>query len=150
MTAPNATKIQRAVAAYFKLNVHEVVYPSRRDEHIVMARHIAWWLERKAGLSFPGIARLYGRVDHTTVLAAVNHMRERIANGDARYLKAIAYLEAKLDFDANTPAQPTVAEQVTALRVEVAELKKAVDELKAESMRRAEATLMRAIKGGRP
>ena len=48
-----------------------------RHAHIADARHVAMWLLRERGLSFPAIARILHR-DHTTVMSGVrkiDHLR---------------------------------------------------------------------------
>ena len=105
MSKPNL--IQKATIDYFNISMADLM-GTTRDRYCVTARHVAWYLERKRGLSYSSIARLYGGRDHTTIIAAMNHLDERLAASDARYLPAIIALEAKIN-------PPPVAEPIEAV-----------------------------------
>lgn len=81
------TPIQQATAAYFGISLKELLQGSRHPT-IVAARHVSRYLERQRGLSLSEIGRLYG-CDHTTVLASVNHMIDRLAANDSRYMDIV-------------------------------------------------------------
>lgn len=78
--------IQRETAAYFKVAIEDL---RTGDRSTSTARHVARYLERTlGGLSLPEIGRLYS-CDHTTALASVRHMTERLAAGDERYVAPV-------------------------------------------------------------
>jgi len=59
--------ILRATARHYDLSIADIK-GSRRFRHIVRPRHVAMYLLREQGLSFPFIAKLLGGLDHTTVM----------------------------------------------------------------------------------
>ena len=85
------TPVQSAVAEYFNITVSDLLAGPRSAPQST-ARHIARYLERTLfGKSLPEIGRLYG-CDHTTVLASVNHITDRMASRDERYFAHVERL----------------------------------------------------------
>ncbi len=111
MSTIKPNDIQRATAAYFKISFEEMLSKSR-SPLVVNARHVAWFLERKRGLSYPAIGKLYGFRDHTTILAALNHMRERTAAQDMRYVPAITAIEQALERNEKKKLQQQEAREI--------------------------------------
>ncbi len=93
--------------AHFAITFDDLVGTSRGTD-FVTARQIAYYFERiVVGRSFPDIGRLYRR-DHSTVIAGVNHMNERLKAKDPRYIGHVRALEPRIDQDARSTM---VAEQ---------------------------------------
>lgn len=63
--------IKAAVSRASGITIKEIEGPRRAP---VDARHIAMWLERRAGMSLPAIGKAFGDRDHTTVLSAVRRV----------------------------------------------------------------------------
>lgn len=79
---PNPSKniiqdIQEKTCTYFSISI-ELLKSNKRFKNIVLARHIAMYLTREQGFSFPEIAREFNRRDHTTVIHAVKKIEEQI------------------------------------------------------------------------
>lgn len=102
MSKPKPNSIQRATITYFHISMEDLL-GTTRDRHCVTARHVAWYIERKRGFSYSHIARLYGGRDHTTIIAAMNHVNERVAALDERYLPAITAIDEKTRVDEPLP-----------------------------------------------
>lgn len=94
--------VLRATTDYFRIPA-EVLFGRTQGPTVVSARHVVWYLEREKGLSFPAIARMYDR-NHTTILAAVRHVTERLAANDPRYAPPIRAIRATLDGSADVQA----------------------------------------------
>lgn len=91
--------IQRAVAKHYHVKRKEILSHDR-SKHIVIPRHVAIYLAcALSPLSMPVIGRLFGGLDHTTVLHAarriaaactidpdladtVEQLRDELVNGD--------------------------------------------------------------------
>lgn len=74
----------------------------RRTRDLAHARHVAMWIARGWGLSFPDTARLLHRTDHTTAIHAVRHIDDLLAKGDAATVALVARVRAVLDADHRT------------------------------------------------
>lgn len=59
-----------SVAARFGVTLAEL-HSADRHKRIARARHVAMWLMRQGGMSYPEIGRAIGNRDHTTVMSAV-------------------------------------------------------------------------------
>lgn len=94
MPGNHMTEVQRAITRHFQLSLTALL-DTQRSPNLVLARHIAWYLERERGASFPSIGALYNR-DHTSIVAGVNHMKERVAIHDERYMHSIEAVRAAL------------------------------------------------------
>jgi chromosomal replication initiator protein len=80
---PDATQIQAETAAVFGLHEADLASPGR-SRPVVYARQIAMYLCRElAGLSYPEIARHFGRRDHTTALHACRKMKTKVLSDHA-------------------------------------------------------------------
>ncbi|WP_027193157.1 DnaA ATPase domain-containing protein [Megalodesulfovibrio gigas] len=67
----SAEEIQTRVAEHFGLTVRDLV-SDRRQHPVVFARQVAMYLCRElAGISYPGLGRLFGGKDHSTAMYAV-------------------------------------------------------------------------------
>lgn len=93
MTQLQNTRVQRAVAEHFGISIEQLLGSARQ---FVIARHIAMYLEYEVSQkSFPKIGREYGR-DHSTIVAARNHVAARLEANDDRYA-AVTALRAQLE-----------------------------------------------------
>ncbi len=82
-TYPHPRKIQRIVAAYYKLGMNELL-SVRRCHQLVRARHIAMYLcKQLLPLSYPEIGRKFGKRDHTTVLHGVKKIAAQVESDPA-------------------------------------------------------------------
>ncbi len=89
------TQIQQATAAYFGITLDELCMGGTRRPNVVTARHVARFLERETqAKSLAEIAVEYNCGDHTTVLASVRHMTDRLAANDPRYVDAVAAISS--------------------------------------------------------
>jgi hypothetical protein len=139
--ARNYNEIMRATAAHFNISPDALLGRST-VRYIVVARHVAWYIERQRGLSFPQIGALYKR-DHSAIQAAMNHMNERVAVHDKRYEPAIAAIEEVLlhraaarqknAIAAVALACPTCGTDIVSLRRQLDLIQRRLDELGAKS-----------------
>ena len=76
----NVETIQNYVAAYFNLNIQEMLSP-RRSRSLARPRQIAMYLAKQHTTnSLPDIGRKFSNRDHTTVIHAVKKIEELIKN----------------------------------------------------------------------
>tara|TARA_B100000029_G_scaffold81604_1_gene72546 strand:+ start:8159 stop:9547 length:1389 start_codon:yes stop_codon:yes gene_type:complete len=76
----NVETIQNLVAAYFNLNIQEMLSP-RRSRSLARPRQIAMYLAKQHTTnSLPDIGRKFSNRDHTTVIHAVKKIEELIKN----------------------------------------------------------------------
>jgi len=87
-----AVEILDAVGARFGVTWDELLSKSR-IAHIVAARHVASWLMRRSGMSYPAIGRALGGRDHTTAMAAVARVEAELR----RAPEGLPSLEAMLE-----------------------------------------------------
>lgn len=72
------------VADRFAVSPDELTGPSR-VARIASARHVAAWLLRDSGYSYPEIGRALGGRDHTTAMASVRRVdEERVGSPEVR------------------------------------------------------------------
>lgn len=115
------TPIQRATAKYFGIHTARLRLKcsgAYRNQTIVNARHVARYLERQTGKSFPAIGRDYD-CDHTSVIASVRHMEERLAANDVRYVTPVATIAAavkaeEMHFEAQVAVKESEASKTLA------------------------------------
>ena len=89
------TLIVQAVAQHFKVSTAEI-RGTRKHAGIVRARWVGLWLVRElVGLSYPKIGQAFGGIDHSTVINACKHMRERLA-ADPRLREAVASIREQV------------------------------------------------------
>ncbi len=86
------TAIQQATIAYFGIALEELLGPSR-GPNVIAAKHIARYLERKAGRSFQEIGTIYS-THHTNVMSSVNHVAERLRGEDEYYTRPVTEIES--------------------------------------------------------
>ena len=72
-------EIQEAMCAKYNISREELLSSSRKSKYI-LPRHMAMYLCRKEGYSFPAIAFYFKRKDHTTVMYAVKKI-EKLLKG---------------------------------------------------------------------
>jgi chromosomal replication initiator protein len=87
--------IQREVAAYFDVKLHDLKGP-KRHRAIAHPRMIAMFLARKlTNMSFPEIGSRFGGKDHSTVISAVRKI-ERLCGEDPTVRSVVATIESHL------------------------------------------------------
>ena len=87
--------IQREVATYFDIKLHDLRGPKRLHS-VARPRMIAMYLARKlTGSSFPEIGSRFGGKDHSTVISAVKKIEGLIAQ-DANLRSVVTTLESHL------------------------------------------------------
>ena len=92
---PSIEKIQEAVAAQYGLTVAKLT-SSSREQKVAQPRQVAMFLCRElAQETLQTIAEKFNKKDHTTVIAAVDRVRELMA-GDARLRGEVALLTGRL------------------------------------------------------
>ncbi len=92
---PSIERIQEAVSAYYGLTVAKLTSVSR-EQKIALPRQVAMYLCRDlAKETFQSIADKFNKKDHTTVIAAVDRVKELLV-ADETVRTAVATLSAKL------------------------------------------------------
>ncbi len=87
--------IQREVATYFDIKLHDLKGP-KRLQSVARPRMIAMYLARKlTGASFPEIGSRFGGKDHSTVISAVKKI-ERLVAEDSNLRSVVTTLESHL------------------------------------------------------
>lgn len=97
-TAPTGLtveSIQREVAAYFDVKLHDLKGP-KRHRSVAHPRMVAMYLCRKlTPMSFPEIGSRFGGKDHSTVISAVRKI-ERLCTEDAGLRSVVSTIETHL------------------------------------------------------
>jgi chromosomal replication initiator protein len=97
-TAPTGLTIetiQREVAAYFDIKLHDLKGP-KRHRAVAHPRMVAMYLARKlTKMSFPEIGSRFGGKDHSTVISAVRKI-ERLCTEDPTVKSVVGTLESHL------------------------------------------------------
>jgi len=92
---PSIERIQEAVATYYGLTVARLTSASR-EQKIALPRQVAMFLCRElAKETLQSIAEKFNKKDHTTVIAAVDRVRE-LMTADEAVRSAVESLSAKL------------------------------------------------------
>jgi chromosomal replication initiator protein len=87
--------IQREVAAYFDVKLHDLKGP-KRHRAIAHPRMVAMFLARKlTNMSFPEIGSRFGGKDHSTVISAVRKI-ERLCSEDPTVRSVVGTIESHL------------------------------------------------------
>jgi chromosomal replication initiator protein len=87
--------IQREVASYFEVKVHDLKGP-QRHRAVAHPRLIAMYLSRQlTQMSYPEIGSRFGGKDHSTVISAVRRIEKKIAE-DATIRSIISTLTTRL------------------------------------------------------
>ncbi len=87
--------VQREVAAYFDVKLHDLKGP-KRHRAIAHPRMIAMFLSRKlTNMSYPEIGSRFGGKDHSTVISAVRKI-ERLCGEDPSVRSVVGTLESHL------------------------------------------------------
>jgi chromosomal replication initiator protein len=91
----NVESIQNVVAAYFNLNMQEMLSP-RKSRSLARPRQIAMYLAKQyTPNSLPDIGRKFGNRDHTTVIHAVKKIDALIKN-DNDIKKSVMEIKKKI------------------------------------------------------
>ena len=87
--------IQREVASYFEVKVHDLKGP-KRHRAVSHPRLIAMYLSRQlTQMSYPEIGSRFGGKDHSTVISAVRRIEKKIAE-DASLRSVVSTLTSRL------------------------------------------------------
>jgi len=87
--------IQREVAAYFDIKLHDLKGP-KRHRAVAHPRMIAMYLARKlTSMSFPEIGSRFGGKDHSTVISAVRKI-ERLCTEQPTVRSVVNTIETHL------------------------------------------------------
>jgi chromosomal replication initiator protein len=87
--------VQREVAAYFDVKLHDLKGP-KRHRAVAHPRMISMYLSRKlTSMSYPEIGSRFGGKDHSTVISAVRKI-ERLCGEDAAVRSVVNTLESHL------------------------------------------------------
>ena len=94
-TGLTVESIQREVAAYFDVKLHDLKGP-KRHRSVAHPRMVAMFLCRKlTSMSFPEIGSRFGGKDHSTVISAVRKI-ERLCGEDAALRSVVNTIESHL------------------------------------------------------
>jgi chromosomal replication initiator protein len=89
-------KIVTQVAEYYKLSIEKLLGRDRSKD-VAHPRQIAMYLLREeAKISFPQIGEALGGRDHSTVMSAIDKVKDQYKNGDGRVRKDIDFLRGQL------------------------------------------------------
>ena len=87
--------VQREVAAYFDVKLHDLKGP-KRHRAVAHPRMVAMYLARKlTNMSYPEIGSRFGGKDHSTVISAVRKI-ERLCGEDSSVRSVVGTLESHL------------------------------------------------------
>lgn len=86
-------RIITVVSNYYHLHSDELLANGRQQHH-AHARHVAWYLMHRDGLSYPVIGRLCNR-NHSSIVKACQHLEIRLA-GSYQLAVEITELEQEL------------------------------------------------------
>ncbi len=87
--------VQREVAAYFDVKLHDLKGP-KRHRAVAHPRMVAMYLARKlTSMSYPEIGSRFGGKDHSTVISAVRKI-ERLCAEDSSVRSVVSTLESHL------------------------------------------------------
>jgi chromosomal replication initiator protein len=87
--------IQREVASYFEVKLHDLKGP-KRHQAVAHPRLIAMYLSRQlTGMSYPEIGSRFGGKDHSTVISAVRKIEKKITE-DPNLKSVISTLTTRL------------------------------------------------------
>ena len=82
--------------SFYKLSIEKLLGRDRTKE-VAHPRQIAMYLLREeAKISFPQIGEALGGRDHSTVMSAIDKVKDQYKNGDGRVRKDIDYLRHQL------------------------------------------------------
>ncbi len=89
-------KIVSQVAEYYKLSIEKLLGRDRTKD-VAHPRQVAMYLLREeAKISFPQIGEALGGRDHSTVMSAIDKVKDQYKNGDGRVRKDIDFLRHQL------------------------------------------------------
>ncbi len=89
-------KIVTQVADYYKLSVEKLLGRDRTKD-VAYSRQIAMYLLREVSkISFPQIGEALGGRDHSTVMSAIEKIKDQYKSGDGRVKKDVDVLTQKL------------------------------------------------------
>jgi chromosomal replication initiator protein len=89
-------KIVTQVAEYYKLSIEKLLGRDRTKD-VAHPRQVAMYLLREeAKISFPQIGEALGGRDHSTVMSAIDKVKDEYKNGDGRVRKDIDFLRHQL------------------------------------------------------
>jgi len=89
-------KIVTQVAEHYKLSIEKLLGRDRTKD-VAYSRQIAMYLLREVSkISFPQIGEVLGGRDHSTVMSAIEKIKDQYKNGDGRVKKDIDFLTQKL------------------------------------------------------
>jgi chromosomal replication initiator protein len=89
-------KILSQVAEYYKLSIEKLLGRDRTKD-VAHPRQVAMYLLREeAKISFPQIGEALGGRDHSTVMSAIDKVKDQYKNGDGRVRKDIDFLRNQL------------------------------------------------------
>lgn len=93
---PTFDHIARTVCQFYgESKTH--VFSHQRSVNYVRARHVIGYICTEfTGLTLPGIGRLLGGRDHTTILSGNKKMRRRLAEGDEKLTADIAEIKRQI------------------------------------------------------
>ena len=98
--APTLRFIASVVAAYFDLSIEQLA-SAQRQQHIALARQIAFWISYKyAFKSTTEIGRFYGDRDHTTILHGLRKIEKKYAETDSKVYACITEIVKEFSRDA--------------------------------------------------
>ena len=98
----SAKCLVQAVAEYFGFTLKDF-RGNRRHNTLALARHVAMYLLRRRGLSYPEIAKFFD-YDHTSIMNGVRRMRDRIVCE-----REVADTVALLDYRVNGGTVPQMS-----------------------------------------
>ena len=86
--------VEATICTHYNVSI-DAIYERTRVRRIVECRHVIWWYLRKHGMTFQAISEQYLMKDHTTIISAVNKIKN-ILEVDAIMKSNIAEINQKL------------------------------------------------------
>lgn len=74
-------RIEQVVCSHFKVTIEQVKTGSRRY-NITECRHLIWYYLRTTGMSLQTIAAAYNKLNHTSVIHALEKVNRLLQNDD--------------------------------------------------------------------
>jgi len=74
-------RIEQVVCSHFKVSIEQVMTGSRRY-NIIECRHLIWYYLRTTGMSLQTIAAAYNKMNHTSVIHALEKVNRLLQNDD--------------------------------------------------------------------
>ena len=87
--------VEATICSHYNIPI-DAIYERTRVRRIVECRHVIWWYLRKHGMTFQAISEQYLMKDHTTIISAINKIKN-IIEVDIDMKRNIAAINTQLN-----------------------------------------------------